>query len=143
MRLNSREEEKGEAASILEGAREFGLLTAADPPPHPWAGAAWLLGPEAARSGSEKATEPCPDAWGCMVSTLSRGPDSAAFYLTAETQRGVVEKPGEEPGLPALGSRRLLLWGPEEAFHSLCFSKMGFILMTPSLPLSQVAVKSK
>lgn len=35
MRLNSREEEKGEAASILEGAREFGLLTAADPPPPP------------------------------------------------------------------------------------------------------------
>lgn len=35
MRLNSREEEKGEAASILEGAREFGLLTAVDPPPTP------------------------------------------------------------------------------------------------------------
>ena len=101
MRLRSREEEKGEAASILEGAREFGLLTAADPP-HPGQVQPGSWGPEAARSGSEKAAEPCPDAWGCTVSTLSQGPNSVAFYLTAETEQGVVQKPGEEPGLPAL-----------------------------------------
>lgn len=124
---HERGRKKGKQLAFSGLERELGWLAAAGAPPA-WSSPApggWT----AARNGSEKAAEPCPNG-GCeREHSLPVG-----VPLTVR-ERGLQyrEKSQHEPA--ALSSPTLLLWEPEEAFCSSCFSKMGFFLMTPSLPL--------